>query len=258
MSSNAGFVMALFLGVISIVMVSVEVGYRIGSTAHHRAQPGKEKSVSVAANNTMLGLLAFMLAFTFGIAANRFDNRSQLVRDEANAIRTAWARSDFLPKIRSGRDEATLARVFAGAHRCGPAPAISEGLQEVAAEAEKIQHRLWGIALSDARKDLNSDIGALYIELLNEMSEIHASRVAVGVQLRIPISVWLALAGIIALAMMAVGYQFGVSGSKRTITVPVMAFSFAIRDRSHRPPGPSNRRLDNRTPAAAPGSSGVN
>ena len=36
------------------------------------------------------------MAFTFGIVSDRYDARKALVREEANAIRTAWFRSDFL------------------------------------------------------------------------------------------------------------------------------------------------------------------
>ena len=226
MNANAIFVIALFLGSIILVVIPIEVGYRLGLAVHRRTQADKEKSVSVAAS-AMLGLLAFMLAFTFGIAANRFDTRNQLVRDEANAVRTAWARSDFLPK--ADQDETKmLLREYLSARIAAVQSVDLEGVQRVAAEAQKIQRRLWDIALSDAREDLNSDIGALYVESLNEVSAIHASRVAVALQLRIPIAVWLTLAGVTALAMIAVGYQFGAAGLTRTIAVPLMALAFSL------------------------------
>lgn len=226
MSANGIFVVALFVGTIILVVMPIEVGYQLGLAAHRRAQTDTEKSISVVAS-TMLGLLAFILAFTFGIAANRFDTRNQLVRDEANAIRTAWARSDFLPK--ADQDETRiLLREYLRARIAAVQSVNSETVQRVAAEAEQIQRRLWDIALPNARKDLNSDIGALYIESLNDVSATHASRVAVGLQLRIPTTVWLTLAGVTALTMIAVGYQFGVAGSTRTIAVPLMALTFAL------------------------------
>ena len=49
----------------------------------------------------ILALATFMLAFTFGIVADRYDTKKGLVREDANAIRTAWQRSDFLPGARS-------------------------------------------------------------------------------------------------------------------------------------------------------------
>ena len=225
--ANAIFVVVLFLSAILLVVTTIEVGYRIGLAAHRGSRADKEKSISVVAS-TMLGLLAFMLAFTFGIAANRFDTRNQLVRDEANAIRTAWARSDFLPKADQDETKILLHEYLRARIALASQSANSEGVQSIVTEAEQIQRRLWDIALPNVRKDLDSDIGALYIESLNEISALHASRVAVGLQLRIPTPVWLTLAGITSLAMVAMGYQFGVASATRTIAVPLMALAFAL------------------------------
>jgi hypothetical protein len=45
----------------------------------------------------MLGLLALLIAFTFGLAVDRFEARRNLVVDEANAIGTAEMRTQMLP-----------------------------------------------------------------------------------------------------------------------------------------------------------------
>ena len=45
-----------------------------------------------------LGLLAFMLAFTFGMSGTRFDARKQLVLDEASAVLRAYQRAQLLPE----------------------------------------------------------------------------------------------------------------------------------------------------------------
>jgi hypothetical protein len=44
-----------------------------------------------------LGLLAFILAFTFGLAAARFGARREALLDEANAIGTTYSRAGMLP-----------------------------------------------------------------------------------------------------------------------------------------------------------------
>ncbi len=46
---------------------------------------------------SVLGLTAFMLAFTFGIVSDRYYHKKELVRDDASAIKIAFQRSDFLP-----------------------------------------------------------------------------------------------------------------------------------------------------------------
>lgn len=46
----------------------------------------------------VFGLMGLLLAFTFTGAANRFDNRRDLIVDEVNALGTAWLRLDLLPE----------------------------------------------------------------------------------------------------------------------------------------------------------------
>ena len=45
----------------------------------------------------MLGILALLLAFTFSLSLQRYEDRSDAVVDEANAIGTAYLRSQLLP-----------------------------------------------------------------------------------------------------------------------------------------------------------------
>ena len=61
-----------------------------------------------------LGLLAFILAFTFGLASSRFDNRRQLLLDEANALGTTYLRAGMLPEW--GEEVRRLLRDYIG-HR---------------------------------------------------------------------------------------------------------------------------------------------
>jgi hypothetical protein len=103
-----------------------------------------------------------------------------------------------------------------------------ERMKSVLSETQRLQDRLWNMAVANARKDMNSDVAALYIESLNEMNGIHALRVAVGIQARVPSEIWLALYCITILGMMSVGYQTGIAGSKRSMAGPILAVSFAL------------------------------
>ena len=75
---------------------------------------------------------------------------------------------------------------------------------------------------------MNSDVAALYIDSLNQVNGIHAERVAVGMQSRVPTEIWLALYCITILGMLSVGYQTGIAASKRSLAWPILAFSFAL------------------------------
>ncbi len=228
MNMDAIPIWALFAGTIMTVLVSIEGGYQLGRFAHRRSEEEKESPVSAIAG-TVLGLVAFMLAFTFGLVYDRFDARKELVLAEANVIRTAWLRSDFLPEPDRAEakelireyTEKRLAFVQARDSR----PDIVKNMVLV---VHSIQNRLWEMAVANARKDMNSDVAALYIESLNELFAIHVSRMTAGLQLRIPMAIWFALYATTFLGMMGVGYQTGIAGSKRSMVRPILALSFAV------------------------------
>ena len=216
------------VGTIVVVLLAIEAGYRMGQVAHRRSEDEKESPVSAIAG-AILGLSAFMLAFTFGIVAERYEDKKGLVRDDAIAIRTAWQRADFLPD--ADRTEAKvllrqyidLRLTLAQARRLDP-----QRVQSTQSESKRIQDRLWEMAVVNARKDMNSDVAALYIDSLNEVNAIHALRLAIGIQARVPIEIWLVLYGITILGMMGVGYQTGIAGSKRSMARPALALTFAL------------------------------
>src|ERR1044072_2513306 len=85
----------LFIVILLVVLMSVEFGYRLGRYRRSRSEQEKEAPVGTMVGAT-LGLLAFILAFTFGLAAQRFDTRRQVLLDEANAIGTTYLRAAML------------------------------------------------------------------------------------------------------------------------------------------------------------------
>jgi hypothetical protein len=228
MSIDAIPLWAFFAGVVAIVMVSLEGGYRLGNLAHKRSQDEKESPVSVIAGS-ILGLGAFILAFTFGIVSNRFDARRELVRNEANAIRTAWLRSDFLSEPDRAATKELFRQYLEARLAFAQSPeTVAERAESFLTGARRAQARLWEVAVANARKDMNSDVGALYVEALNEMFSIHALRVAVGLQMRIPTGIWLMLLALTSLGMVGLGYQTGIAGSRRSLAQPILAVSFAL------------------------------
>ena len=85
-----------FFATVILVVLSIEAGFRLGHHMRQTSEDEKESPVSAIAA-AILTLTGFMLAFTFGISSDRLQDRKKLVREEANAIGTAWLRSDFLP-----------------------------------------------------------------------------------------------------------------------------------------------------------------
>jgi len=87
----------LFVVILLVVLLSVEFGYRLGKYRRSRREEEKEAPLGTMVGAT-LGLLAFILAFTFGLAAARFDSRRQVLLDEANTIGTTYLRAGMLPE----------------------------------------------------------------------------------------------------------------------------------------------------------------
>ena len=83
----------VFLITVAVILLSIECGFRLGQFRRRSSELEDKPPVGEMVGAT-LALLAFMLAFTFGLAASRFEVRRGLVIDEANAIGTTYLRQD--------------------------------------------------------------------------------------------------------------------------------------------------------------------
>ena len=82
--------------------------------------------------------------------------------------------------------------------------------------------------MANVRAGDNSDISALYVESLNEMRNVLATRITIVVESRLPDELWIMLFALLALSMITVGYQTAIADSKRTWMLVVLALSFSI------------------------------
>jgi hypothetical protein len=216
---------------ILFVMVSIEAGHRLGHRSRRRSEEEKESPVSAIAGS-VLGLVAFMMAFTFGIVSDRYDSRKAFVREEANSIGTTWLRADFLPEPDRAESKALLKEYaiqrVAGIENLRSGKLRPDEMGAALEIATHIQNRLWEMAVTHARKDMDSDVAALYIDSLNGLIDLHAIRVAVGLQARIPNGIWSVLIGLTVFGMFAIGYQIGIAGSRRTLAQAILAISFSM------------------------------
>ena len=132
-----------------------------------------------------LGLLAFMLAFTFGLAASRFDEL--LVLDESNAIGTAYLRAGLLPEPqRSGLRKLLKDYVELRLNGIG-----IKNIEQALSESSGLHRALWSLATEVAAKDTRSVETGLFIQSLNEVIDLHSKRVMFGLHNRIPQMVWM-------------------------------------------------------------------
>ena len=212
-------VWVLFLATLVVVLVSVEIGHRLGS--YRRVKPDHEEEGPVGAMvAAMLGLLAFLLAFTFSLAASRFDTRKDLVLEEANAIGTTYLRAAMLPDRRN--EIRSLLRQYVEAR----ADLRSANVDEVRRRSEALQNQIWDQATGVAERNPNP-IVALFVASLNDTIDVHGKRVHAITQNRIPAAIWGSLYLVAALALTSMGYHAGVVGKHRPLAVFAVAVSFS-------------------------------
>lgn len=213
---------ALFVFILVIVLLSVEFGYRLGKYRRSHHETEKEAPLGTMVGAT-LGLLAFILAFTFGLAAGRFDNRRQLLLDEANAIGTTYLRAGMLPE--KGKHVRDLLRDYVAARLETVQPGkLDEGIRR----SEDIQQKVWTEAETVGNKNPNSIVVGLFVQSLNQMIDLHAARMQAGVRSRIPGAIWLGLFAVACLSLATMGYHAGLSGTRRSLAIVAVAVTFSV------------------------------
>ena len=208
---------------VGLALLSVELGYRFARNRQLRAQEEKESQVGGMVGAT-LGLLAFMLAFTFGLAASRFEARRQVVLSEANAIGTTYLRTGIIPEPM--RTEArNLLREYVDVRLEGVQQPGK--LEQAIARSEELQTRLWLQAVAATEKE-RSPMTSLFVQSLNEVIDLHATRMMAGLQSRVPAVIWIVLYLLGFLAMVILGYQSRLANSKRSIAIIALILGFSL------------------------------
>jgi hypothetical protein len=174
--------------------------------------------------SSTLALLAFILAFTFNIAVNRFDDRRVAVLDEANAIGTTYLRAEFFEEPARERIKKLL-REYVRVRVNGISD--SDTSAQVVSQSESIQDKLWLEASVLARQHTNPICG-LFISSLNEVIDLHAKRVTLSLHTRVPAPVWFTLLAVSGLAMVGLGYYCGLVGTRSWTEAGILIATFGV------------------------------
>jgi hypothetical protein len=200
-----------------------ECGFRLGRL--RRGQSLRETDGIVGSVvGAQLGLLAFLLAFSFGIVAQRADVRRNLILDESNAIGTAFLRAAMLPvgeaaPVRHLLREYTDIRIEA---------AGGADMAEALEHSDRIHTQLWDEAVAAAADDPRSVPTGLFIDSLNTVIDLHSSRVMASLRSRLPTAVWIVLFGVGFLSFFTIGYQNGLTSPARSPAALVLAIAFGL------------------------------
>ena len=214
---------AVLLATIGVVLLAIESGIRVG---RRRLAQGRGKlEVSGAMVGATMGLLAFMLAFTFNAAATRFEARKTLVVKEANAIEVSWLRAAFLPEPARTTMRGLL-RAYVGV-RVNVAleqMELAEGLHQT----ESLQDRIWELTAENVSREPGSIALGLLVQSLNEMIDLHVERLTVAIRNRVPGTVWAVLYILMFIGMFMMGTQIGQAETRHFTFEMTLAVSFSV------------------------------
>jgi hypothetical protein len=212
----------LFVATLLLILLAVEGGYRLGTLRRRQSKHEKEAPVGAMVGAT-LGLLGFLLAFTFGLAATRFDARRQVLLDEVNAIGTAYLRAGLLADDRE--EVRAMLREYVDVRL----EAVESGdIEQAVRRSEELHGRLWTRAVAAGEKNYSSVMVGLFIQSLNEVIDLHTKRVTAALRSRIPGAIWAALYMVAALGLGAMGYHGGLVGTTRSLAILVVVMAFAV------------------------------
>jgi hypothetical protein len=223
MSVDAIPLSVILLATIGLVLLSLQAGTGLGRW--RQAQGAGKLEVSGAMVGAAMGLLAFMLAFTFNAAAGRHEARKKLVIEEANAIETTWLRAGFLPDPARATMRGLLKNYV------GVRVKVALGqldLKEGLHQSDELQDTMWALAVDSGRREPGSIALGLFIQSLNQVIDLHVERLTVSIRTRIPGTIWAALYVLLVISMFMMGTQIGQGDARHPMTEIALAVSFSV------------------------------
>jgi hypothetical protein len=217
----------IFLLMSGVLFACAEIGFLFGKHKQTNAKDKEEKQASTLMGAT-LGLLAFMLAFTYGASNAIHSERKAMVVEDANAIGTAWLRSQLLgePYAEEAR---LLFQEYVEVRVAGATLKTDQAAIQAIDRSSDLLDQLWHLTLKAAKADGVTRSLSLFVEALNEVIDINTKRIN-AIYHRVPISIMLNLLLISFVTVSMIGYQSGLNGVR---TLPsriglIIAFSAVV------------------------------
>ncbi len=220
--------LVVFAFMVLIALLAMESGLRLGKRRKKKLAPESARPIGTIVG-AVLGMMAFVIAITFGSANNRFDARKTALLEDVTAIQTAYLRADLLPEPHRTTLQSLLrdyVQVRAGIVYAYGEP---DTLELVQRRAEVMQKSMWSHVQEMTAEGGDTKIQVMFASALNDVFNMHTKRVVLGAHYRIPGFLWVALIVASGVAMVAVGFQFGIVGSRRINTANIaLATTFAL------------------------------
>jgi hypothetical protein len=203
------------------MLMATEFGYRVGLKRRVVIGEAAKEHIN-GIQSSILGILALLLGFTFSLALQRFDSRSEAVVDEANAIGTAWLRTQLLPTTLRAEAQATLRAYTDLRVQASQLAEVDRApRQALAAQATAAQNLLWAQARRGIEFDTNAYTPVLFVESVNALIDSYGKRDA-ALNRHVPELVLLLMHSTFLVAGGIVGFASGTGGHRPSLVSYLM------------------------------------
>jgi len=186
------------------------------------AKKDRESEPSVAQEGyllgSVLGLLGLLLAFTFGMALNRYEARRELVMKEANAIGTSYLRAQLLDEPYRGQLSQLLVE-----YTENRIDLATVGGVDRLARNDRLLTDIWATVRASRESALAHGLTTPLLTTFNEVIDLDAER-KVAWELRLPVEALILLLAYLAVTAGVVGHQVdGPRGRRAALLLFAMA-----------------------------------
>lgn len=218
----------IVLGTSVLLMIgSIDLGFHWGMG--HGQKPVKEQLSQVRSiMGASLGLLAFMLAFSFNIAQSHFEKRNEAFVLEINAITSAYLSSGLLPPEAEATSRSLL-QDLVGERIAIQAAAGAGRMDEVAEGIQRSEDLLQGLWRTAEAQEYGVDSGSsgMFTQAVLTMIGVNELRIHAALYNRIPPVNWIVLVFVAALSMLVMGYHAGLTGTRSRVATWSLALIFS-------------------------------
>lgn len=216
--------MFTYLVTIIIVLIALRVGYQLAIVLKRKKNIIDDGPAGTLVASVM-GLLAFILAFAFSSTTDRFNTRKQLLLEEVNAIETAYMRADLIPEPYQAEAKDAIRTYVDLRVELVDAP---DSLIYYVDQSIQVQNKMWDIVQAISKEELqNADIVSLFVEAVTNVIEMQNNRFTVGVIYKIPQEVWFLLYTLILFSMVSMGYLFGLKQELNWSMFLILSIAFS-------------------------------
>jgi hypothetical protein len=213
----------LFVIIVAVYMLIITLGAFIG---HQKLLNGiKEPETAIETTvASVLGLLAFILGFTFSLTWTRFANRNRMVIEHAKAIGVCYLRTGLITQSQKVQVRKYLYDYTTLLLEIQTGKQVENSIRRI----DELHMLIWKEAESLVREEIDSEMRSLFVTSVNDLISLSLERKTITLFIKVPNAIWRTLLLLAAIGMLGFGYQAGIFGISKLFQLLLLPIAFGL------------------------------